>query len=287
MIETAVSFDCNGVPLVGILHQPTNPKPRGVLIVVGGGPQYRVGGHRQLVLWSRRMAAEGHPVFRFDYRGMGDSHGEFKGFESVDSDIKAALDYFATAVPELREFVLWGECDGSSAILFYAHRDPRVSAIVLLNPWVRTDSGQAKAILNYYYLHRLIEPSFWRKLFSFEFNPVASIRSARDLIRRARANKGAGAGDNPRNAALSNVSLPERMLSCWTAFRGPTMLVMSGRDLIAREFDQLVDSSTAWQSLLKSERILRHDLKDADHTFATAGWRDQVVNWGLEWLKRW
>jgi len=52
----------------------------GVLIVVGG-PQYRVGSHRQFLLLSRRLAAEGHPVMRFDYRGMGDASGAMRGFE--------------------------------------------------------------------------------------------------------------------------------------------------------------------------------------------------------------
>ncbi|KAB8057318.1 hydrolase 1, exosortase A system-associated, partial [Janthinobacterium violaceinigrum] len=58
--------------LVGILSLPAAPGPRGVLIVTGG-PQYRVGSHRQFVLLARALAAQGVPVLRFDLRGMGDS----------------------------------------------------------------------------------------------------------------------------------------------------------------------------------------------------------------------
>src|SRR4051812_8745475 len=65
MMESATRFDCHGGPRVGILHRPANPNSRGILIVVGGGPQYRVGGHRQLVSWARRMTEQGYAVFRF------------------------------------------------------------------------------------------------------------------------------------------------------------------------------------------------------------------------------
>ena len=78
-----------------------------------GGPQYRVGSHRQFVLLARDLAADGFPVFRFDYRGMGDSEGEFRGFEHVEDDIAAAVEAFRSASPGLREIVLWGLCDGT------------------------------------------------------------------------------------------------------------------------------------------------------------------------------
>ena len=84
-------------------------------------------------------------MLRFDYRGMGDAHGDFVGFEHVDDDIRAAIDTFKRECPEVEEVVLWGECDASSAILFYAYRDARVKGAVLLNPWVRTEAGEARA----------------------------------------------------------------------------------------------------------------------------------------------
>ena len=43
-------------------------------------------------------------------------------------------------------------------------------AAVLLNPWVRTEAGEAKAILRYYYLRRILEPSFWKKVVSLNFD---------------------------------------------------------------------------------------------------------------------
>ena len=74
--EFPVVFSCGGDQLVGMVH-PAAAR-LGVVIVVGG-PQYRVGSHRQFVLMARDLAREGYPVLRFDYRGMGDSDGAVRG----------------------------------------------------------------------------------------------------------------------------------------------------------------------------------------------------------------
>jgi exosortase A-associated hydrolase 1 len=281
MAETAFSFRCGGDQLVGILHRGEQVGRRGVLVVVGGGPQYRVGGHRQLTLWARHLSEHGFPVMRFDYRGMGDSYGTFRGFEQIDEDIRAAVDEFFARLPQLEEVVLWGECDAASAILFYAHRDPRVHGAVLLNPWVRTEAGAAQTMLRFYYLQRLLQPSFWRKLLGLRFNVVDSVASAVRLLRKARGN------EPSRDPSASSAALPQRMLSGLQRFQRPLMLVMGGRDLIAREFDVLTKGSSVWQRELHRATVTRHDLPDADHTFSSAAQRDQVVGWGLNWIRGW
>jgi hypothetical protein len=48
-----------------------------VIIVVG--PQYRAGLHRQFVSLARTLSTAGFLVLRYDYRGMGDSDGEYLG----------------------------------------------------------------------------------------------------------------------------------------------------------------------------------------------------------------
>ncbi len=288
-MEKAVTFACGGDDLVGILHAAGREARRGVVVVVGGGPQYRVGGHRQLVLWARRLAAEGFPVLRFDYRGMGDSHGRFTGYETIDDDIRAAIDCIQHEVPSLREIVLWGECDASSAILFYAYRDPRVTGIVLLNPWARTEAGQARTILKYYYLQRLMQPSFWKKVLSLRFNPVSAVR---DLFRVARVSRAttpaARAPEESRLAAAISreLPLPQRLLTGFQRFSGPVLLVMSRRDFIAREFDELLAADPAWGEAIAAKRFVRHDMAEGDHTFSSAEQRDRVIGWALDWLRQ-
>ncbi len=275
-----------GSPLVGMLHPAAGNQEVGVLVMVAGGPQYRIGGHRQLVLWARKISAQGFPVFRFDFSGMGDSYGEYLDFENTEDDIGAALNRFFEETPSLKQVVLWGECNACSASLVYAHKDPRVNGIVMLNPWVRTEQGQAKAVVKHYYLNRLTQRSFWAKVVSLKFDFLDSIRSALQMISLARGQVEGGQDKAERSAApdLDLRPLPDRMLDGLSRFNGRIMLVMSGRDLISREFDDLLQAVPAWRKHLAARSLVRHDLKYADHTFSSREWRDQVAEWGIDWL---
>lgn len=286
MNETALAFDCQGTPLVGILHRPERPAARGIVMVVGGGPQYRAGGHRQMTLWARHLAREGYPVFRFDYRGMGDSHGEFKGFEAVDDDIQAAIDQFVGSEPTLQEIILWGECDAASAILFYAYRDPRVRGLVLLNPWARTEVGQARTILRHYYFSRLAEPEFWRKLLSLRLDIHASLRTlTRNVLLGLKTHTNPEPPTDPAAPLSRKSPLPDRLLAGFSRFQGPVFLVMSGRDLIAREFDEVIRAkSQHWEAQFRAKPCLRHDMPEGDHTFSSAALREEVITHALAWL---
>src|SRR6266545_4331423 len=98
--ERVVCFRCQNQLLAGVLAAPEAPATRGVLIVVGG-PQYRVGSHRQFLTLSRQLAEAGVPALRFDYRGMGDSEGETRTFEAIDEDLASAVDVFFNELPAL------------------------------------------------------------------------------------------------------------------------------------------------------------------------------------------
>lgn len=278
--ERALAFDCGGARLYGILSMPVGEAPaaRGVLVVVGG-PQYRAGSHRQFTLLARDLAQDGVPVLRFDYRGMGDSEGAIRPFDDVEDDLRAAIDAFMAASPGLREVVLWGLCDAASAIGMYAARDPRVTGLVLLNPWVRTEDGLARATLRHYYRARLRDPAFWKQLLRGGLDWRRSLASLVALLRKARG--------GPAPAAAATVSLPERMRAGLQDFRGQVLLVIAGADLTAREFCDLADADRAWKGVLAPPRVTRRQIDDADHTFSRRAWRDQVARWTAEWLRSW
>ncbi|WP_443018676.1 hypothetical protein [Sphingomonas sp. 7/4-4] len=91
-----IEFPCAGETLFGTLDEA--PGTTGLLIVSGGN-EIRVGAHRGMALLAGRLAEAGHPVFRFDRRGVGDSSGENHGFESSPDDIAAAAAAFRQAAP--------------------------------------------------------------------------------------------------------------------------------------------------------------------------------------------
>lgn len=280
--EQAFVFDCEGSSLVGVLSGAALPAERGVLIVVGG-PQYRAGSHRQFALLARHLAERGVPTLRFDYRGMGDSDGGVRTFERVDADIRSAIDRFFASVTGLKEVVIWGLCDAASAALFYAHRDARVSGVVLLNPWVRTQHGLARVHLRHYYLRRLFQAGLWQKVARGEFNfreaAAALVKAAQDAMGRARSRGTA------EEAPASEEPLPERMEDALRKFRGRVLLILSGNDLTAQEFKDVVAGSRRWRQLLSADRVTRYDLAEANHTFARRDWRDQVERWTEAWVK--
>lgn len=290
MNESTFTIEGSKGPLVAILHRPmasARAATRAIVMIVGGGPQYRVGGHRQLTLWARRLSEAGYPVLRFDHIGMGDSPGDFEGFTALDDDIRCAIDRLVIECPDVREVVLWGECSAASAALYYAFRDPRVSGAVLLNLWVRTRALAAQATLRYYYLQRLMQPSFWRKLLKGRLNLLTSAQSAVALLQQARQkgpSTSASTSDSLTAAIPRSLPLTEGLLLGLTRFQGRLLMVQSGRDLIAREFDVIVNASPAWQQALADHGTRRHDLADGDHTFSSAAQRDQVVAWALAWL---
>lgn len=275
--EEAIVFRCGGSELVGIEHRAVVPHAVGVLIVVGG-PQYRVGSHRQFVSMARHFAAAGYPALRFDYRGMGDSEGAARTFDSVDADIRAAIDTLLERQPRMRAVVVLGLCDAASAALIYGAQDSRVAGLVLINPWVRTEAGEARAVVRHYYWHRLLQRGLWAKLVKGEFGLRASVRDFGELLRRSRQSRDPSAGE-PRPPFL------ERMEAGARSFVRPVLVVLSGRDLTAREFDDLCLSSPFWRDWLSrnpGQRRVR--LEDADHTFSSRESLTAASSCIVDWL---
>jgi exosortase A-associated hydrolase 1 len=260
-----------------VVHSPAGGLPDLGVVIVVGGPQYRVGSHRQFVQLARALAAAGYAVLRFDYRGMGDSAGAVRNFEQVDADIRAAIDALLGAVPTLRSIALWGLCDAASAVLTYCDKDPRVSGILLANPWVRTPAGEAQAYLRHYYLQRLLEPAFWRKIGSGAFNVR---RSVRDLIAAFRS----AAGGTP--AVAEPEHFLDRMLRGLSAFDQPIQVLLSERDLTAQEFADRCQQNEAWRRAIRRPNVVVTRLPSADHTFSTRAALEHANAESLAWLER-
>ena len=282
--EHPLLINCLGDDMVAVLHRVERLARCGVLILVGG-PQYRIGSHRQFLLLARELAAAGIPAMRFDARGMGDSAGELSGFEAVAPDIAAAVDAFVAECPGLESIVLWGLCAGASAGILYAPSDKRISSLVLVNPWVRTETGLARAHLKHYYLKRVFSGEFWRKVFSGRFRAVMSLASLWRNFASALGSGPAPATDVDKAQSLSGSdSLPDRMADQFGRFRGPVLFIMSGDDLTAAEFEGVAKGSRRWRALLGRPNVTTNRIDDADHTFSSTTSHHDMVGYTLRWL---
>jgi len=287
--EYPLVFDCEGDELAAVVTRGKPGVRRGVVIVVAGGPQYRAGAHRQFVSLARKLAALGHPVLRFDLRGMGDSSGTYLGFEHSRADLQAAIDALLARETQVDEVVLFGECESASGILFYAYTDARVKGIVLVNPWVRTEEGRAQVIIKHYYASRLLSRDFWRKVRTGKFEALASLRDFREVLAKylsgRRANRRSSAVQAHED--ISGLPLPQKTAAGLRLFGGRAMVLMSGNDYIAREFDEVIKSVPAWQGLLGRSGVVRRDIADADHTFSRDAWKNEASDSVCQWLRSW
>lgn len=280
--ENAFVFGCAGDGvgqedrLVGICSPAASDL--GVVVVVGG-PQYRAGSHRQFVLLARHLAAAGFPVLRFDVRGMGDSEGAQRSFESLTPDVGAAISALCAQQPQVQRVVLWGLCDGASAALLYLHDRPdaRVQGLVLLNPWVRSEASLARTHVKHYYRQRLLQGEFWRKLLTGGV-ARAALSGLLDNVRKARTQ----GGDGNAGAALA---FQQRMAAAWRAFPGRILLVLSGNDYTAREFQEFIKADPAWAGAMARSGLTTHEAAGADHTFSRIADRAALELVTARWLQ--
>lgn len=294
MTEHFLRFQSEQANLSAILHLPENNceadnKGIGVLIIVGG-PQYRVGSHRQFVKLSRALAKHGIASMRLDITGMGDSTGTAAPFYHQTTDIEFAVEQFFLVCPQLKSLVLWGLCDAASAILIKLNRpDPRISGIVLLNPWVRQAQNHAQVKLKYYYLQRLFKKQFWLKCFS---GGLALRKSFLDLLQTIQTIRQDYPQKENNTVSFKTDEIPtitennyvDIMLAGWQRFSGKILLISSELDLTAKEFFRLCQQDPSWKYCLQQAN--QQVITGANHTFSSQHWREQVEQASLDFIQR-
>lgn len=299
--ESPVVFNCESDRLIGVVAKPVDHLFGTGVVIVVGGPQYRAGSHRQFTLLARELATTGIASLRFDYRGMGDSEGSPSRFDAVDDDIAVAIDTLVYEVKGLCSVVIWGLCDAASAAMIYSYRDPRVSGMILLNPWVHTDEAAARVRISYYYVRRLMQPSLWMKFCSGRFRLRSSLSdllgSVLELLRhsrfhsvvRSRAEKLSNAKQENPATTIKDISSDQefiaRMLYGLQCFQRDILFILAENDLIAREFLSLVKRDNRWRIICRHPKLFFRVISDANHTFASHAWRQEVSRFTIDFVK--
>ncbi len=239
-MRRALNFACEGATLAGTLD--VAPGTAG-LMIVSGGNEIRAGAHRGMAELAAVVAANGHCVFRFDRRGVGDSDGENRGFRFSEADILAALEAFRGACPQMTRVVAFGNCDAATALAL--HASP-VDARVLANPWVIPSSGQMPppAAIKDRYVRRLRDPEAWKALLA---GKIDMAKLAKGLGRLAAA-----------KPALPD-SLADKTVRALEASAIPTTILLATRDATAIAFADVWRNDPA----IAVERI-----DSASHSFA-------------------
>jgi exosortase A-associated hydrolase 1 len=271
-MRRSLSFACNGAALaasiddapLGAAHAATG------LLILSGGNEIRCGAHRGMAMLAAELAAAGHPVLRFDRRGIGDSEGENGGFLSSGADIAAAIAAFRSACPALTRIAAFGNCDAASALAL--HQPLAVDALILANPWTIeavaaedetnvTPSLPASAI-RARYLARLRDPASLLRLLLGEVDLRKLLGGLTRLLRPA--------PPPPPD------SLGARVTAAILAAPPPVTILLAKGDRTAQAF------ADHWHRIPSAQReaITVRELNSASHSFAgdDALWlKDQLL----------
>lgn len=95
-VREAVTITHQGQKMFGVLHLPYQmERPVPAVLICSGFAGSKCGKYRVFVALAQELARQGVAVMRFDYRGAGDSEGEFSEItiESQVSDTLACLNF--------------------------------------------------------------------------------------------------------------------------------------------------------------------------------------------------
>lgn len=145
----SVILENHGQKIFGILHKPIGniaTKTPGVLICHGLAG-HKTGRYRLYVSLAKRLAEEGITVLRIDYRGSGDSEGEFieTTVNGVVSDTLKGLEYLekVSSVDPAR-LGIFGRSFGGAVGILAASQYGHIKSIVLWAPMFNTNQWVEK-----------------------------------------------------------------------------------------------------------------------------------------------
>jgi len=136
MTETPLYFLNDKQRLFGILHTAEGTQQKLGWVFCHPFAEEKLWAHRVYVNLARELAKKSWPVLRFDYRGYGDSEGNFEDFTIDDqlADIDCAIARLMAEVPELQSVGLIGLRYGATLAAMAAENNPQVSRLVLWDP---------------------------------------------------------------------------------------------------------------------------------------------------------
>lgn len=264
-----LSFVCHDVRLAATLDEASGTTG---LLILSGGNEIRSGAHGGMATLADHIAKSGHPVFRFDRRGIGDSEGENGGFLDSRDDLLAAIAAFGAACPQIERLVGFGNCDAASALLL--HQPLALNALILANPWTydeNADDTERATDTAALPPASAIRARYWARL----KDPKSLLRLMKGEVDLGKLARGLAAlGKNKPEPA--DDGLAARLYAAFSALRYPATILLASGDRTAMAFAEHWDSP-AWVAL--RDRHLTRRLDSPSHSFAgeDAAWLAEQI----------
>ncbi|GAB4407599.1 MAG: alpha/beta fold hydrolase [Anaerolineales bacterium] len=249
-MERLVAFQNQGQNLYGMLHLPQGPGPHPAVALLHGFTGHRSESHFIFTKQARHLARHGIAALRFDFRGSGESEGDFADMtiEGEISDAAAALDWLS-AQPEIDKARLGvlGLSLGGLVAACLAGRDPRVRALVL---WA-APANLAEVLTK-----------------GAETAPRPPVPQP----------KGLDIGGLVVGHEFIRQVMTVRPLDEIRHFTGPTLVVQGTADqsVPPKDAHEYMNALTGPKSLLL--------VNGADHTFSSVAWEEEVMTASTNWF---
>lgn len=253
MPEELICFTNEGLKLYGMLHRPSTQGPYPAVMILHGFTGQRIEPHRIFVKLARRLAEVGIAALRFDFRGSGESEGDFADMTILGevSDAIAGLHWLADqpGITPDRLGVLGLSLGGCVAAITAGRLAERVRALTL-----------------------------WAAL----ADPMRSFRAFLELPpeqRPPRVENGYDYGGNVIGDRFF-AELPQvQPLTEVARYQGPALIVHGTQDEAVPCSD-----ADAYETALAG-RARKHLIPGADHTFNRASWESEVITVSVEFLR--
>ena len=135
--RSSVVFTNEEANIYGILHLPLGKEKAPAVLFCHGLAGQKIGKHRMYVLLAESLSKMGIASLRFDFRGSGDSEGDFgdMSLEGEVNDAEKAFEFLAQQ-PEIdsARIGVFGRSFGGAIAVIAAHRFGKVKSMTLWAP---------------------------------------------------------------------------------------------------------------------------------------------------------
>ncbi|SJZ87967.1 alpha/beta hydrolase [Selenihalanaerobacter shriftii] len=253
-MEKPVLFGKGAKKMLGILHIPDckTDYPKPAVILCHGFKGNKIGPHRIFVKMARNLAENGIVAFRFDYRGSGDSFGDFKE-TTISGQVEDALEA-VELISQLDEvnssqLGLLGLSLGGAVAACTAAKSQNIKALVL---W------SAVAEIQKVFLAQKPKDNALQTLDEQGYIDLDGSKLGKDFVNEINE-------INP----LSRIKKYKNLL----------FLVHGSEDEVVP-----VENTEAYYDNSIAEECQKHIVAGADHTYNNSDWEEEVLNKTLQWL---
>ncbi len=261
MQEVGISFENEGLRLFGMLHLPDAKPTYPCVVILHGYTGNRIGNHCLFVKAARNFCEHGIACLRFDFRGSGESQGDFADItlDGEISDATAAIQFLATydEIDQARVGLLGLGLGGSIAACVSATNT--LTSLALWGPSAFVDYLVERGG------HIIRDPYAW---LPENFKEAVKKKGKVDI--------GGFVRGKPYFESLRQID-PVREIA---KYAGPVLIIHGSEDNVVSP----VNSEILYDSIRGRRRLIMID--DADHAFSSAQWERQVIEETRLWFEQ-